>query len=490
MRMAVEGNPRTSAFSLMTGMTALIIDVLPRTGVASLTMSTIETFRLAEQRSATAELAHFATACRHDGVPSEVQERIGVMLVDLLGVTLVGSRTPELRALTSVWRADDGTHATVGSVLTGSAETVAHLDAIAACCLELDEGNKHAAGHPAAHVVFAAVAAARIADRPVSGRELLDAIAVGYEVAARFGRAVVRDPRWHTHGHWGATGAACAAAMVLDATTDQIAAAIDASTTLVQVTPWEVVLRGGFSRNLWIAGANRAGLDAARLALAGLVDNAGNAQHTLGDIVGSLDPAVLVDHLGEVWLTTQGYTKQHASCSYTHAAVDAVQALKASNGLDPADVATVTVHTHSLATPLFQRDPSSRLAAMFSLPFVVAAAVVSPAIDATTLDPSGPLFAVAQELSARVEVDASPSLDALLPHRRAAEVTITLRDGTELGLGVPNPIGDVDHFPMSADDVTAKLHRLVGEDDTARIAAVVAALAVGDDAVATLRSLP
>jgi hypothetical protein len=156
MRMAVEGNPRTSAFSLMTGMTALIIDVLPRTGVASLTMSTIETFRLAEQRSATAELAHFATACRHDGVPTEVQERIGVMLVDLLGVTLVGSRTPELRALTSVWRADDGAHATVGSVLTGSAETVAHLDAIAACCLELDEGNKHAAGHPAAHVVFAA----------------------------------------------------------------------------------------------------------------------------------------------------------------------------------------------------------------------------------------------------------------------------------------------------------------------------------------------
>jgi 2-methylcitrate dehydratase PrpD len=453
-------------------------------------VNTNETFRLAEQQSATDDLALFATTCRRDGVPLAVRERVGVMLIDLLGVTLVGSRTPELQALVSVWQAGDGVHATIGSALRGPAETVAHLDAIAACCLELDEGNKHAAGHPAAHVVFAAVAAARLAQRPVTGRELLDAIAVGYEVAARFGHGVSRDPRWHTHGHWGATGAATAASLLLGATTAQTAAAIDASTSLVQVTPWDVVLRGSFSRNLWIAGANRAGLDAARLALAGLVDNIGAAQHTLGDLVGALDPAVLVDHLGDVWLTTQGYTKQHASCSYTHAAVDAVQALKTSYDVDPDDVARITVHTHSLATPLFQRDPTSRLAAMFSLPFVVAAAVVSPAIDATTLDPSAASFAAAQELSDRVDVASSPTLDALLPHRRAAEVTIVLHDGTELGLGVPNPIGDSDHFPMSADDIVAKLQRLVGDDDTARIVEIVSALETSDDAVVTLRSLP
>ncbi len=453
-------------------------------------MTTSSAFRLAEQQTATSDLAHLATTCRGDGVPDAVRERVSTMLVDLFGVTLVGSRTPELQALATTWRPEPGTHATTGSTLTGSAETVAHLDAIAACCLELDEGNKHAAGHPAAHVVFAAVVAARIASRPVTGTELLDAVAVGYEVAARFGRATTRDPRWHTHGHWGATGAACAASMLLDATTAQTAAAIDASTTLVQVTPWEVVLGGGFSRNLWIAGANRAGLDAARLALAGLVEDAGHAQHTLGDIVGSLDPALLVAGLGEDWLTTQGYTKQHASCSYTHAAVDAVQSLKASYSLDAGEVARVVVQTHSLATPLFQRDPTSRLAAMFSLPFVVAAAVVNPAIDASALDPAGPTFAVAQELSTRVEVSASPDLDALLPHRRAAEVAIVLHDGTELGLGVPNPIGDSDHFPMSADDVVAKIERLVGPDDTRRITDVVAELASSTDAVATLRALP
>lgn len=453
-------------------------------------MTNDRTFRLAEQRDATSALAAFATTCRRDGIPAGVRDRIAVMLVDLLGVTLAGSRTPELRALTAVWHAETGAHSTTGSALSGSAETVAHLDAIAACCLELDEGNKHAAGHPAAHVVFAAIAAARIADRPVGGRELLDAIAIGYEVAARFGRATTRDARWHTHGHWGATGAACAASLILGGTTAQTAAAIDASTALVQVTPWEVVLRGSFSRNLWIAGANRAGLDAARLSLAGLVENIGAAQHSLGDLVGTLEPAVLLDGLGRDWLTTQGYTKQHASCSYTHAAVDAVQSLKASHGVVADDVARVTVLTHSLAAPLFRRDPTSRLAAMFSLPFVVAAAVVSPAVDATTLVPGSASFAAAQELSGRVDVEASPGLDTLLPHRRAAEVTIEFDDGTSIGLGVPNPIGDVDHFPLSEHDVVAKLNRLVGEEDTARITDVVSSLAASGDAAQTLSTLP
>lgn len=453
-------------------------------------MRTNLSFRLAEQQRSAAALADFAAAARGNAIPPVVRDRIMIMLTDLLGVTLAGNRTPELQALAATWHAEDGAHSTTGSTVTSSAETVAHIDAIAACCLELDEGNKYAAGHPAAHVVFAAVAAARIAERPVSGRELLDAIAAGYEVAARFGRATARDPRWHTHGHWGATGAACAASLVLGGTAAQIAAAIDASTSLVQVTPWEVVLRGGFSRNLWIAGANRAGLDAARLAIAGLVDNTGSAQHSLGEIVGSLDPTILTDQLGTVWLTTQGYTKQHASCSYTHAAVDAVQALKASSGFVADDVALITVQTHSLAAPLFRRDPTTRLAAMFSLPFVVAAAVISPAIDATTLDPGSTSFAAAQDLSVRVEVVASPELDTLLPHRRAAEVTIQMHDGSVIGLGLPNPIGDVDHFPMSDLDVVAKLKRLVGPDDTARITAVVSALPSSTDAARTLSALP
>lgn len=423
-------------------------------------------------------------------LPPEVLERVQPMLVDLFGVTLAGMRTPELRRLVESWHCPPGDAPLIGDGRRSAPETTAMLSAIAACCLELDEGNKYAAGHPAAHVVFAAIAAVRLRDRQVSGAAFLSAVVAGYEVAARFGHATALDPGWHPHGHWGATGAACAATMLLGGTTTQVAAAVDAATGLMQVTPWATVLDGSFTRNLWIGGANRAGLDAARLAMSGLVQNTGAAWHSLGDLVGTLDPAVLVEGLGRDWLTAKGYAKQHSSCSYTHPAVDAVQTLKSARAWTPDEVTRVRVVTHSLARPLLNRDPQNRLAAMFSLAFVVSVAVVNDVVDPVVMEPGSATFLAAQEFSARVEVEIDEALDAYLPQLRCADVTVEFADGGSLALSQPNPIGDADHFPLTAEDIDRKLTALIGAEDVARIHAVVDSLAASDDACTALDELP
>jgi hypothetical protein len=54
----------------------------------------------------------------------------------------------------------------------------------------------------------------------------------------------------------------------------------------------------------------------------------------------------------------------------------------------------------------------------------------------------------------------------------------------------PNPIGDADHFPLTAADVSEKLARLVGPVDAARVETVVTGLADSPDAAATLAELP
>ena len=301
-----------------------------------------------------------AVSLRDEPLPTVLVERSHLLLLDLVAVTLSGARTPELQALAGTAPGPVGGTRTIGSAVSTTPEAAGFLDAVASCCLELDEGNKYAAGHPAAHVVFAAITAARLARGPVDGATFLSAVVAGYEVAARFGRATERDPRWHPHGHWGATGAATAAALVLGARQGQVAAAIDAATSLGQVTPWQVVLEGGFARNLWMSGANRAGLEAARLSLAGLVTNDGAAQHSLGSIVGSLDPAVLTTGLGSEWLVLEGYAKQHSSCSFTHAVVDAVQAIRHGADWTADDVTEVTVRTHRLAEPLLETEPHNQ----------------------------------------------------------------------------------------------------------------------------------
>lgn len=411
------------------------------------------------------------------------------MLTDLFGVTLAGMQTPEMRSLVQTWHAPAGPSPVPGTDLRTTPETAAYLSAVAACVLELDEGNKYAAGHPAAHVVFAATAAARVAPSPVSGEEFLTAVAAGYEVAARFGRATHRHPAWHTHGHWGTTGAAAAAALLMGADGRQVAAAIDASTALMQVTPWATVLSGNFSRNLWLAGANLAGLNAARLASAGLVENSGQVRASLGEIVGTFDPDALTEGLGRTWMVSAGYLKQHASCSYTHAAVDLVQALGRQSPWEAEDVAGVDVRIHSLARDLFGRHPHNRLAAMFSLPFVVGNAVVNGRVDPTTMQPGTEAFDAAERLSDRVSVEVDAEFDALLPSRRCTEVRIRFANGSSIALAQPNPLGDADYFPFTAEDVRRKLDALIGTTATRHVEEQVAALPDGAPVVPLLDAL-
>ncbi len=415
--------------------------------------------------------------------------RVETVLIDLWGVGLAGARTPEVGALTTSRRREPGRWPTIGGSATGSADAVALLDAVASCCLELDEGNKYAAGHPAAHVVPAAVAAARLAGEPVTGAAFLTAVVAGYEVATLFGHALDRDPGWHTHGHWGATGAAMAAAVVWGLSAERTAAAVDAATSLVSIAPWEVVLQGQFGRNLWMGNAVRAGLDAARLAEAGLVDNVGIASSTLGGVVGTLRADRLAVEPGALSID-RGYAKRHASCSYTHAAVDVIQDLRRDAGLSADDVTDVRVRIHGLAEPLFGRTPATRLQAMFSLPVVVAAALVADEIGVDTLDPEGATFARAASVVDWVHVEVADHLTALLPDRRAVEVELTVRSGDVVAAGAPNPVGDSDHFPLDRDAVVAKITGLVGDADARRVVDVVDGLAGAADVVEVLQGLP
>lgn len=435
-------------------------------------------------------VGRFAADLRWADVPEDVRGRMRLMLLDLFGVTTAGARTPELTALRAAWAPAAGPAVILGAGRCAEPDAAAWLNGAAACCLELDEGNKHAAGHPAAHVVFAAIAQAAAATSPVSGPELLAAVVVGYEVACRFGRATRRRDDLHTHGHWGATGAGAAAARLRGLSAEQVAAATDAAAGLVYATPWSVVLAGSFVRNLWAAGTNVSGLIGARLAAAGLAGVEGTVGRTLGEVVGGLDVAPLTEALGQRWDLAGGYLKRHSSCSYTHPAADAVITLRERHDIDVKDVERVIIETHRLALPLAPLTTRTRLAAMFSVPYVVAVALQEGRVEPREFSEARRRDAALLDLAARVEVRHDPALDARLPTERAARVTVLLRDGRTLTEEVPNPVGDVGHHPFTDTQVHAKIAALVGEDDAAAVARVVDALPDTDDVAVLLADLP
>lgn len=429
-------------------------------------------------------LGTFAATLSWDDVIPEVRERFGLVLLDTIGVTVAGARTPELRAMSAAWDAPDGPATLIGAGRQATVDAAAWLNGTAACCLELDEGNKYAKGHPAAHTFPAAVALGEALH--VSGRQLCEALLVGHEVASRFGRAFAGAPGVHPHGHWGVTGAAAAAARLLGADASGIAGAIDAACGLGLATHFDVALQGTFVRNTWIGAANANGLVAARLSVAGLTHPAGTAELTLGTLLGTLDADALTDDLGTRFDVTNGYFKRHASCSYTHPPADAVLELRELHpDLRAENVVAIEVSTHHLAVPLDRTEFPTRLAAMFSVPYVVAAALTHGACGPPAFDDAHRSDPTVVRLAQATTVRLDPALDARLPIERPARVVLRMVDGSSRTAEVPNPIGDADCHPFGRREVLAKLGSLLGDADAHALSRALTALPTDP----TIRSL-
>lgn len=391
---------------------------------------------------------------------SKLREPLIRTLVDTLGVIVAGARTPEMRAIITAWDPAAGPAAIFGAGSRTVTETAAYLNGVSAVTLELDEGNKYARGHPASHVFPAALAVAQSRDAP--GPELAAALLVGYEVASRFGRATRLRSGVHPHGNWGTAGVAAAVARLMCLEESAVAAALDAACATVLATPFEAALAGNAARNGWVGASNLSGIAAARMAAAGIVKAAGLAGDTLGGILGDFDPGELTVDLGERFDIESGYFKRHASCSYTHPPADAVlEILNVTPDLDYERVEEILVETHSVAAPLNRTTCPTRLAAMFSIPYVVGVALVTGGCSPAAFDDSRRVDPAVRRLMDVTRVVGTEEFDRRLPEERAARVTLLLEDGATLTAEVPNPVGDAAYHPCGLREIREKVDGLL-----------------------------
>jgi 2-methylcitrate dehydratase PrpD len=406
------------------------------------------------------ELGEFV-ACFDWRAHSGLLEPLVRVLLDTLGVTVAGARTVEMRALTAAWGPEPGRAQLFGVGKRAVPEVAAYLNGVSAVVLELDEGNKYARGHPASHAFPAALAVAQVRD--ASGPELAAALLVGHEVASRFGRATRLSPGIHPHGNWGTTGAAAAVARLMGLDGAGVAAALDVACGTVLATPFETALAGSAARNGWVGAANFAGISAARTASAGLARVEGSPRWTLGGILGAFDPGELTADLGQRFDVEKGYFKRHASCSYTHPPGDAVlDILRHDPDLDTGRITAILVETHRTAANLNRTAVPTRLAAMFSIPYVVAAVLTTVGCSPAAFDDAHRADPEVRRLAELTRVVSTEEFDRRLPEERAARVTLTLDDGSVLAAEVPNPVGDIAHHPFGLPEIREKLGALLG----------------------------
>lgn len=432
------------------------------------------------------KLGEFAVSFKSETASGELKNQLFLALLDTLGVTIAGAATPEMRGLISAWFPDSGPAQLFGGGRAVSTDSAAYLNGISAVTLEMDEGNKHARGHPASHTFPAALAVAQ--SRRVSGVELASALAVGHEVASRFGRATRLKPEVHPHGNWGVAGAAAAASRLMRLDANSASSAIDLAGGLAMSSPWESVLSGSPVRNAWVGAANLNGIVAARMAststrIFGIHD------HSLGGILGDFDSPSLADELGDRFDLRGSYYKRHSSCSYTHPPADAaLKILEDNPDLNPNTIASIFVETHSVAAALDRTNVPTRMAAMFSIPYVVSVALAIGECSPDSFDGERRRDPAVRRLMERVSVVVAREFDERLPEERSARVRVVLNSGEELSAEVPNPVGDVGHHPFGLDEIK---HKLVSLGlDSVRISDLVGELLSAEDVSQVLEEFP
>lgn len=401
-------------------------------------------------------LADFVCGYPAGGLPAGVSGAIADAFIDLFAAAAGGWAAPAPRAM----RAVAGGLMAPGPAQVwwdgrGLAPAAAALaNSAAASALDLDDGHRGAGGHPGAAVIPAVLAAGQAAG--ASGTALLEAAALGYEVAVRV--AAARDfQRLDTlsTGRWGAYGAVAAAGRLLEVTPPVLAQALSIAGVLspgLSAAGYSQVMGNQVKEGIpWSVLTGLTALELARSGTTGPLDILEHPDY--------YDARAVTAGLGAGLAVSSLYFKPYACCRWIHAALDGLLAVMAGEDLTAGRIRRIEVHTFARALRLNPYpDPPTLEAAQYSLPFCLGVAAAGGAEALLPLEPAWLGHPGAVDLARRVELRVDPQMEKRFPAEAGARVVLTTDRG-RFRRTVRHPLGDPAN-PMGRVRLVAKFRRL------------------------------
>jgi 2-methylcitrate dehydratase PrpD len=408
------------------------------------------------------ELAAFVARTRWEEIPEPVRHHAKLTLLDTLGVILAGSERPEVAQLRERLAATAGSGATVyarGWPLMDP-RLAALLNGTAGRAIELCEGLRLVSGQAALQVLPGVLAVGEQAGS--SGRDILAAFLLGYEVAGRLASGFTPRPLAHQNGQVSLLAAAAAGAKLHGLDAAGISRAMRIATVLVLTPSYTNAVAGATALNIAGGMSCHAAALAPELALAGFEAQEDAIEEALGQLVGGgFDSAAVADDLGGSWHMTRNYFRLYACCNPIHPALDCLAAALAELRPRAEEVERIDVATYRFASVMRNPDPPNYFASKYSLPHAAAAMVVRGGAGFAQLDDSALADPQVAALRHRVHIAEDPAMSPLAPKLRPARVTVTLTDGRQATHSRDSHRGDFSE-PFSERELRAKFRELAG----------------------------
>ena len=414
-------------------------------------------------------LAQFISGLKYEQVPTEVRERLKLLILDSLGCALYGADLEWCRILRRTVADKDDSCAVWGTKERMSAPHAALVNGTQVQSFELDDVHRAGVLHVGAVVLPALLAIAEM-KRSLTGREFLAAAAAGYETGPRVGLCMGPEhigQGWHSGATVGVFAAGAAAARGLKLSVEKTVHALGIAGT--QSAGLMAAQYGAMVKRMHAGRSAQSGLYGGLLAEQGFtgIENVFEAEYggfatTFSRSQDRFKLAELTAGLGTTWQTMGVALKFYACVGSNHTTLDALRALKDEHKFRADDVERIVVHGSQVTADHvgWKYEPSGMTAAQLNLPFCAATLLIEGDCFVDQFKPGAERDPKRMALAERVEIIADPQITALgAKHRHRVRVEVALKGGRKLQREEEAPRGSEQKF-ASAADVVSKFEKL------------------------------
>jgi 2-methylcitrate dehydratase PrpD len=412
----------------------------------------------------TQKFAEFIIKTRSDDIPEKAIKTAKDAMLDCLGCMCLGVAQPIGKIMLEYVK-DVGAKATcavVGGGVKTSPALAALVNGTTAHAEDYDDVSLAVLGHPTAPLFPALLSICEL--RRLSGRRLLDAYVIGFEIAARLGLALGvshYNRGWHGTATTGTIGAAAACSRLLGLSEEKtrMALAIAASQT--------AGLRQNFgtmTKPFHAGHAAQGAVTAALLAEKGFTADPNIIEAPLGFLNvykgEDLQPLeAMLDRLGQHFeITWSGIAiKPYPCCGETHTGIEIATELLKEHKLSPKDIKSIEcAFNETMNSVMLHHNPQTGLEGKFSSEYCVARALLDGAVKLDDFVDSRVKQPEVRELINKTKVRVDNSLPMM-----AAQITIELNDGRLFSKRQDTARGWADN-PLKPEELAAKYRDCAG----------------------------
>ena len=418
-------------------------------------------------------IAEFVAGLRYEDIPSDVIDRVKLLILDSLGCALFGIELEWSRILLNTLRDVDSSQGCVvwGTDQRLSAPHAALVNGTLVHSFELDDVHRVGVLHVGAVTLPGLLGI--VETRPgLSGRDFLTAAVAGYEIGPRVGMCMGPEhigQGWHSGATVGVFSAAAGSAAALRLPMDKVVHALGIAGT--QSAGLMAAQYGSMVKRMHTGRSAQSGLYGALLAENGFTGIVNVFESEYGGFCTTFSRSTdrfnledLVSGLGERFETTRIALKFYSCVGSNHTTLDAIRMMQARRLFGAGDVERIVVHGSQVTVDHvgWKYKPEGLTSAQLNLPYCVATllldgdAFVDQFTEEKVADPAR------MRLSEIVEVVEDPVITGRgRNYRHMVRVEVFLKDGTHMQETVEAPRGSEQKF-ASAEEVIEKFRKLAG----------------------------